>query len=64
MIESDLAPPHSHPCGYEQEAEDESTRPKQPAKGAVGHGKMKRAREYFGEPFEAPEWRAQWVERA
>ena len=25
-------------------------------------GKMKRARGYFGEPFEAPEWRAQWVE--
>lgn len=25
-------------------------------------GKMKRARAYFGEPFEAPEWRAQWVE--
>jgi ketosteroid isomerase-like protein len=26
-------------------------------------GKMKRARAYFAEPFEAPEWRAQWVER-
>jgi ketosteroid isomerase-like protein len=26
-------------------------------------GKIKRARAYFGEPFEAPEWRAQWVER-
>jgi ketosteroid isomerase-like protein len=25
--------------------------------------KIKRARAYFGEPFEAPEWRAQWVER-
>jgi limonene-1,2-epoxide hydrolase len=30
----------------------------------VQDGKIKRAREYFGEPFEAPEWRAQWVERA
>jgi hypothetical protein len=26
-------------------------------------GKVKRRRAYFGEPFEAPEWRAQWVER-
>ena len=26
-------------------------------------GKIKRTRAYFGEPFEAPEWRAQWVER-
>jgi ketosteroid isomerase-like protein len=26
-------------------------------------GKMKRARAYFAEPFKAPEWRAQWVER-
>jgi SnoaL-like domain len=26
-------------------------------------GKIKRARSYFGEPFEAPEWRAQWAER-
>src|SRR5215208_3012541 len=26
-------------------------------------GKIKRARGYFGEPFEAAEWRAQWVER-
>jgi hypothetical protein len=26
-------------------------------------GKIKRARAYFGEPFEAAEWRAQWVER-
>jgi hypothetical protein len=26
-------------------------------------GKVKRARGYFAEPFEAPEWRAQWVER-
>jgi ketosteroid isomerase-like protein len=26
-------------------------------------GKVKRARAYFAEPFEAPEWRAQWVER-
>ena len=26
-------------------------------------GKIKRARAYFGEPFEAPEWRAQWTER-
>jgi SnoaL-like domain len=25
-------------------------------------GKVKRRRAYFGEPFEAPEWRAQWVE--
>ena len=25
-------------------------------------GKIKRVRAYFGEPFEAPEWRAQWVE--
>jgi hypothetical protein len=25
--------------------------------------KIKRARGYFAEPFEAPEWRAQWVER-
>ena len=29
----------------------------------VQDGKLKRAREYFSEPFEAPEWRAQWVER-
>jgi ketosteroid isomerase-like protein len=26
-------------------------------------GKIRRARAYFAEPFEAPEWRAQWVER-
>jgi ketosteroid isomerase-like protein len=26
-------------------------------------GKIKRGRGYFAEPFEAPEWRAQWVER-
>jgi limonene-1,2-epoxide hydrolase len=26
-------------------------------------GKIKRTRAYFGEPFEAAEWRAQWVER-
>jgi ketosteroid isomerase-like protein len=26
-------------------------------------GKIKRTRWYFAEPFEAPEWRAQWVER-
>jgi hypothetical protein len=26
-------------------------------------GKAKRARAYFAEPFEAPEWRARWVER-
>ena len=25
-------------------------------------GKIKRVRAYFGGPFEAPEWRAQWVE--
>jgi hypothetical protein len=25
-------------------------------------GKIKRARGYFAEPFEAPEWRAQWIE--
>jgi hypothetical protein len=27
-------------------------------------GKIKRATGYFGEPFEAPEWRARWVEGA
>jgi len=26
-------------------------------------GRIRRVRAYFGEPFEAPEWRAQWVER-
>jgi SnoaL-like protein len=26
-------------------------------------GKMWRDRRYYGEPFEAPEWRAQWVEQ-
>ena len=26
-------------------------------------GKIKRTRAYFGEPFEAPQWRAQWVDR-
>jgi hypothetical protein len=26
-------------------------------------GKIMRARGYFAEPFEAPEWRAQWVEK-
>jgi ketosteroid isomerase-like protein len=26
-------------------------------------GKVKRARQYFAAPFEAPQWRAQWVER-
>jgi hypothetical protein len=25
-------------------------------------GKIERATGYFGEPFEAPEWRARWVE--
>jgi ketosteroid isomerase-like protein len=29
----------------------------------VQDGKIKRMREYFAEPFEAPAWRAQWVER-
>ena len=27
------------------------------------YGKMWRDRRYYAEPFEAPEWRAQWVER-
>jgi hypothetical protein len=27
------------------------------------NGKVKWNRSYFGDPFEAPEWRAQWVER-
>ena len=27
-------------------------------------GKIWRDRRYFAEPFEAPEWRAGWVERA
>jgi hypothetical protein len=27
-------------------------------------GKVARATQYFADPFEAPEWRAQWVERA
>jgi hypothetical protein len=27
-------------------------------------GKIWRDRRYFAEPFEAPEWRAEWVERA
>jgi ketosteroid isomerase-like protein len=26
-------------------------------------GKIKRSRQYFAEPFETPEWRAQWVEK-
>jgi hypothetical protein len=26
-------------------------------------GKMWRDRRYYAEPFEAPEWRVQWVER-
>ncbi|MBV9733023.1 MAG: nuclear transport factor 2 family protein [Verrucomicrobia bacterium] len=26
-------------------------------------GKVRRETQYFGEPFAAPEWRAQWVER-
>jgi hypothetical protein len=26
-------------------------------------GKMWRDRRYYAEPFEAPEWRSQWVER-
>jgi hypothetical protein len=26
-------------------------------------GKMFRDTRYYAEPFEAPEWRAQWVER-
>jgi hypothetical protein len=26
-------------------------------------GKIKRDSGYFAEPFEAPEWRAKWVER-
>jgi hypothetical protein len=26
-------------------------------------GKMWRDTRYYAEPFEAPEWRAQWVER-
>ena len=29
----------------------------------VQDGKIKGMREYFAEPFEAPAWRAQWVER-
>lgn len=27
-------------------------------------GKIRRATEYFADPFEAPDWRAQWVEMA
>jgi hypothetical protein len=27
------------------------------------NGKVKRARQYFAAPFEAPQWRAQWAER-
>jgi hypothetical protein len=27
------------------------------------NGKVKWKRSYFGTPFEAPKWRAQWVER-
>jgi hypothetical protein len=26
-------------------------------------GRIWRDRRYYGEPFEAPEWRAEWVER-
>lgn len=26
-------------------------------------GKVHRATEYFADPFDAPDWRAQWVER-
>lgn len=26
-------------------------------------GKIIRAREFFGEPFEAPQWRSRWVEK-
>ena len=26
-------------------------------------GKIIRAREFFGEPFEAPQWRSKWVEK-
>jgi hypothetical protein len=26
-------------------------------------GKSKRTSTYFGDPFQAPEWRAQWVKR-
>ena len=26
-------------------------------------GKVRRARQYFAAPFDAPQWRAQWVER-
>lgn len=29
----------------------------------VEDGKVKRRRVYFAEPFEAPEWRAHWIER-
>ena len=29
----------------------------------IEDGKIRRIREYFCEPFEAPEWRAQWVEK-
>lgn len=29
----------------------------------LADGKVRRMRAYFGEPFEAPEWRAQWVEK-
>lgn len=29
----------------------------------VQEGKLKSQRAYFGEPFESPQWRAQWVEK-
>jgi hypothetical protein len=28
------------------------------------HGRIWRDRRYYAEPFETPDWRAQWVERA
>jgi SnoaL-like domain len=30
----------------------------------IDGGKIVRETEYFAEPFEAPQWRAQWVERS
>ena len=34
-----------------------------PQSGERIRGKIKSATGYFAEPFEAPEWLAQWVER-
>jgi hypothetical protein len=47
----------------ERTVEYESNRSYNTAICEMQDGKIKKATQYFAAPFEAPQWRAQWVER-